>query len=686
VAGKSRKIAIKRLIITAVAAVLVWVGWTVYRAAATLPDISVSLLQPPPVTQLFDANQTLMAVVGSTHANLGVPLAQVPRQLIQAVLATEDVRFYENSGFDLRSFARSAWYDISHLSLAQGGSTITEELANNAFLNNNHQKSLTRKVQQLILSLELTHRYTKDEILDMYLNKIYFGSGAWGIGAASQTYFGVNPDRLTLPQAALLAGLPQSPSYYSPLVNPKAALARRNEVLGNMLHYKFLTPAQYNQAVQAGLELHPNLNQGRSDYPYATDYVVQQLDRIIGADKVYKGGIKVYTTINPTVQAALQQAMQNQANFPASTKDKNGLLQPEAGAVFIDQHTGGIAAIDGGREHITRMPFDRAVQAYRQPGSSIKPFLDYGPAIEYDGLTPDSIVQDTPLTIGNYSPHNDPGQGYLGPVTLRYALANSVNVVAVRLLDMVTIPKAVQFAAQSGITIQNADRDGLAMALGGLSKGVTPLEMAGAYAAIANGGVYNQPFVIRKVVTDTGAYLYTHTPQNHTAMQPYTDWALTSMLQSVVQEGTGMEAAIPGWPVAGKTGTTNGGKDLWFDGFTPVLTGAVWIGYDTPKAMPEGYGGSYAAPLWRQVMTAALAGQTPQDFPVPPGVNVTPESAVPNSPGNQGRFPSGTSDGSPVPETGTNANIAPVPRAPGGPPTAMLPETVKGELIAQNNA
>jgi len=681
---------LRSLIILAVLASLAWGGWTVYQAVVTLPDISSSLLEPPPVTRIYDANSQVMAVVGSGKTNLTVPLSQMPQQLIQAVLATEDVRFYENSGFDIRSLARAAWYDVVHLSLSQGASTITEQLAKKAFLTD--QKTFKRKLQELILSLELTHRYTKDEILEMYLNKIYFGSGAYGVGAASQTYFGVSPSQLDLPQAALLAGLPQAPSYYSPLVNPKACLARRNVVLRNMLRYKFITRAQYNQAVRAGLELHPNLNQGYSNYPYATDFVLQQLGQIIGADKVYQGGLKVYTTINPTVQEALQEAVANPAYFPASVKEKNGLTQPEAAGVFIDQYTGGIEAIVGGREHLTQMPLDRATQAYRQPGSSIKPFLDYGPALEYDGLTPDSLVEDTPLTIGNYSPQNDDHK-YLGPVTLRYALTMSINVVAVRLLDQVTIPKAVQFAAQCGINIPNAEKDGLAIALGGMSKGVTPLEMAGGYAAIANGGVYNEPFVIQKVVTDSGVYLYTHTPDSHTAMSPYTSWALTSMMQSVVQEGTGTEAAIPGWPVAGKTGTSTGGRDLWFDGFTPVLTGVVWIGYDS-SGNTWSYGGSCAAPLWRSVMTAALAGRTPQDFPIPPGVNFTPESSVPAPQGSQpDQFPPGTSDGSPgvaPQQPGTNINAtpgaAPGRGAPPGLPTAItVPATAKGDKLAQNN-
>jgi len=624
-----------------VLAILAWGGWNVYQAVATLPSVSGSVLNPPPVTQIYDKDRQVIAVVGSGH-DVDVPLSQIPQQLVQAVLATEDVRFYENSGFDLRSYLRAAWYDVSHLGLSQGGSTITEQLANNAFLNNNHQASFTRKLQQFILSLELTHRYTKDEILQMYLNKIYFGSGAYGIGAAAQTYFGVDPGQLDLPQAALLAGLPQSPSYYSPLVNPKAALARRNQVLANMLHYNFIDQAQYDKAVKAGLELHPNLNQGYSNYPYATDYILQQLDQLVGKDRAYQGGLKIYTTIDPKVQQAVQDALANPANFPASKTDANGLLQPEGAAVFIDQHTGGIVAIAGGREHKTGMPLDRAVQSYRQPGSSIKPFLDYGPAIEYDGMTPDSIVDDSPLTIGNYSPQNYDNQ-YLGPVTMRYALQNSINVVAVRLLDMVTIPKALQFASACGITIDNAEQDGLAIALGGMSKGVTPLEMAGAYAAIANGGTWIEPHVITQVVTSSGLYLYNAAPQSHPAMSAYTDWALTSMLQSVVQAGTGTGAAIPNWAVAGKTGTTTEGKDLWFDGFTPVLTGVVWIGYDHPQAMPQGYGGIYAARVWRQVMTTALAGRTPQDFPVPPGVNVTPPAgqtqgaSVPATPGTPGQ-------------------------------------------------
>lgn len=595
---------LKTLFIVGLGACLLWGIWLIYTSVRDLPTIDASSLQPPAPTTIYDADGNVVTQLGNAKV-IPVQISQVPAVVKNSFLAAEDIRFYQNQGIDFRSIARSAWYDLTTLSLNQGASTITQQLAKNAFLT--PDRTLKRKIQEVMLGFELAHNYSKDEILSMYLNKIYMGNGAYGIGAAAKTYFNKDLNQLTLSEAALLAGLPQAPSGYSPVSHPDAAVKRRNEILGKMLKYNLITQEQYQQAMAESLQVSNASSVSENKYPYYMDYVTSSLVKRFGEDTVYRGGLKVYTNLDPKVQVAVENAFSNESNFPASTRDASGILQPEGAAVFLNPKSGAIVAIVGGREHTGKQVLDRALQSYRQPGSSIKPFVDYGPAIEYNGMTPDSIVDDSPVTIGNYSPKND-NNSYAGPVTLRTALALSINVVAVKLLDQVGVPQAVKFAKNVGITSLSPAKEGLSMALGGLYKGVTPLEMAGAYGALANRGAYIKPDVINKVVGQDGSLLYQQPSHMQQAMQPYTAAALTSMLESVVTEGTGISAQLPGRPVAGKTGTAEQGRDLWFCGFTPQLTGVVWIGYDNPQSSNQ-YGGNYPAHIWNQVMTVAMAGK-----------------------------------------------------------------------------
>ncbi|OAT82291.1 hypothetical protein A6M21_09035 [Desulfotomaculum copahuensis] len=598
-------------------------AWIIYISARDLPSVDPASLRPVEQTAIYDANGKLVDQLGNRKV-LPVKLSQVPPVVKNAFLAAEDVRFYQNNGIDLRSIGRAVWHDLTTLSLSQGASTITQQLAKNAFLT--PDRTIKRKVQEVMLGFELAHRYSKDEILEMYLNEIYLGNGAYGIGAASRAYFNKDVSQLTLPEAALLAGLPQAPSAYSPVSHPEAAKQRRDEVLSKMLRYNLITEQQYRQAAAAKIQLNPPPETGKM-YPYFVDYVTSRLAQLIGEDAIYRGGLKVYTTLDPQVQLAAETAFANPANFPASVRDANGILQPEGAAVFLDPQTGAIRAMVGGREHTGRQVLNRAYQTYRQPGSSIKPFVAYGPAIENDGLTPDSIVDDSPVSFGNYSPKDDDGT-YMGPVTLRTALALSRNVVAVKLLDQVGMSQAVQFARGVGITSLVPDKEGLSMALGGLYKGVTTLEMAGAYGAVANGGMYAKPFVISEVDGQDGSVLYKNKTEIHRAMQPYTAAALTSMMETGVLSGTGTNAQLDGRPAAGKTGTAEHGRDLWFGGFTPQLAGVVWIGYDHPQNMPLQYGGTYPAMIWRQIMLDALAGKPVLHFrDLYPGIY--PEAQVP---------------------------------------------------------
>uniref|UniRef100_A0A7C2ICW5 Penicillin-binding protein 1A n=1 Tax=Ammonifex degensii TaxID=42838 RepID=A0A7C2ICW5_9THEO len=595
--------------------ILAATGWLTYTVLRDLPPWQPGNLQ-------IDTPSTLCAADGTPFATLGtrnyLPVAQeeLTSTVKQAFIAAEDRRFYRHWGFDIVGILRAVWSNFLHGRIVQGGSTITQQLAKNAFLG--PSRTLKRKVQEVFLAVQLERHYTKDEILTFYLNRVYFGEGAWGIGAAARTYFNKRVSDLTLGEAALLAGLVQVPSYYDPFRNPEAAVARRNTVLKQMLACRFITPEQYRQAEEEPLHLHRGATpQKEYLYPDFTDYVITTLERKYGQSYLL-GGLKIYTTLDTRLQQIAEEEFRKRENFPSSARDANGLLQPQAAVVFLDPFSGAVRALVGGREHLVRRQFNRAVQARRQPGSAFKPIIAYGPAVEFLGMRPQTTVRDEPVRFGSFVPRNYDGR-YRGTITLQDALAHSVNVAAVKLLNQVGLKRAAAFARRLGIEIDPA-RDGLSAALGGLHSGVTPLEMAAAYAAFANGGEYIEPVVITRVVQPDGTVVEEAAPVRYRAMRRQTADAIAAMLRAAVRYGTGTEARI-GTLVAGKTGTTDEGKDLWFCGWVPKLVGVVWMGWDQPRPMPRAYGGKYCARLWRKIVRRALGIK---ETPVPP----VPESTV----------------------------------------------------------
>ncbi|WP_424659161.1 transglycosylase domain-containing protein [Desulfofundulus sp.] len=582
-----------------------------------LPAWSEEKLLSSASTSIYDQNGNLITRVGEEN-RIPVGLKDIPKHVQEAFLAIEDVRFYQHHGVDIRGIARAAWTDITGGSIQEGASTITQQLAKLSFLS--QERTFKRKIQQVILALILERHYTKDEILEMYLNKVYFGEGAYGIQSAAETYFNKPARDLTLSEGALLAGLVQAPSAYDPFLNPEGATRRRNLVLENMARYGFITPEQAAQARAIQLDDMLKPGQGRQyPYPYFVDYVTEELVNQYGSEQVFKGGLRVYTTLDPKIQDAAEKALSDPRNFPASVRDSQGILQPEGAAVVLDPHTGYIKAIVGGREHTHRLQWNRATMAPgRQPGSTFKPIIVYGPAVEYKGMGPASVIDDIPVTYGNYNPRNYDGR-YRGLVTMRTAIAKSINVVAVRvLMEHVGIADALKFARGLGINL-NPDTHGPSIALGGLHEGVTPLQMAAAYGAFANQGIYLEPTAITRVEDASGHVMYEYQPKPFQAMKATTAYLITDMLKTVIESGTGTNARI-GRPAAGKTGTSDQGKDLWFAGYTPELVGVVWIGYDKPRAMPHEFGGRYPALIWRQIMTRALQNTPVQDFPRPPGI------------------------------------------------------------------
>lgn len=615
-----RKLNVFRLVILLLV-LLVLVGGgvsigLVFASVKDMPALSSEMLESGASTNIYDKDGKLITQIGVRNS-VPVDIKAVPDLVKNAFISIEDPAFYKHHGISIRGIARSAVNDLISRSTEEGGSTITQQLVRISMLS--PEKTIKRKIQEAALAIQVERRYTKDEILEMYLNNIYLGEGAYGIQSASQIYFAKTIDQLGLEEAALLGGLPQAPSAYNPFYDPAAALSRRNSVLDSMVRNKFISASEAENAKKKELKLETKDVAGRQyPYPYFLDYITDELIVKFGEAEFYKGGLKVYTTIDTDIQLYAENAMSRTANFPSSETDKNGMMQPEGAVVVLDPHTGYIKALVGGREHTQRRQWNRATQTTRQPGSAFKPIVVYGPAVEYNGLGPASVVDDIPVKYGTYEPKNYDGR-YRGLITLRTAITNSVNVAAVKIMvDFVGIENSIKFASKLGIEL-DPSRHGASMALGGLDNGVTPLQMASAFGAFANQGTYIKPVAILKVEKMDGVILEQTIMKQQQVMKATTAYIITDMLKSVVESGTGTGAQLSR-PVAGKTGTTDEGKDLWFVGYTPELVTAVWIGFDQPEAMPQAYGGTYPTRIWQEIMSRALSDVPVRNFSMPSGI------------------------------------------------------------------
>jgi penicillin-binding protein 2A len=590
--------------------------------AIAVPKFDKSKLEfhPQPTVILDQNNQVAIKV--NTQTSDYVSFDQISDWMKKAIVATEDNRFYEHSGIDFRGIARALFFDILHGGKEQGASTITQQLAKNVYLNQG--KTFTRKFQEAILAAQIEHNFSKDEILEKYLNTIYFGDGQTGVQDAAQAYFGVPAKDLKLEQAALLAALPKAPSYYDPYVNPDQALERRNLVLDLMYKYGYITDEQRKDAQAKPLGIRPPnaSKQGQSTditYPFYLDYVIEDA-KANGVDpqQIYQGGLTIYTNLNTKIQAQAEKAYQNDSNFPRSAKDQ--MIQ--SGCVFIDPHTGGVLAIVGNRGPHTA-GFNYATMSQRSPGSAIKPLVDYGPAIDLGLLGLNDPLEDRPMTFGNgYRPMDWDrwSQHRPGTVDVREALRESWNVPAVWTMDHILggPEKGIAFAKRAGLPFDDSDYN-LSVAIGGMKTGVSPLQMAQAYSAFANDGVMIQAHAINKIENAAGEVLYQFKASPTQVMKKSTATIMTDLLTTVVQSGTGVRAQIPGVPVAGKTGTAeyeNGGdRDAWFVGYTPKVVGAIWMGY--PKTDDNHYmtnESGYPAGLFSTILAPALRGEDPGSF------------------------------------------------------------------------
>lgn len=600
----------------------------VVAAVATMPSWDVNDLRGEAAALVYDEEGKQVAALYRTENRIPVSLEKVPSSLKEAFLATEDRRFYEHHGVDFLAIARAAWANLRSREVVQGGSTITQQLAKNAIIGKPEQ-TLRRKIQEAFLAFQLERLYEKEEIFEYYLNRIYFGRGAYGVQAAAKTYFGKNAEELTLGESAFLAGLVRSPATYSK--DLEAARRRQEQVLEKMVTYRYITAAEAETAKEEPL----NFVSYRESYlyPYYLDYVTQEAERILEIngyppELLFEGGLRIETNLNPRLQEKMEAVYKDTRFFPSGTKDQ----LVESAMVVLDPYTGGVKALVGGREHTARRGLNRATQLPRQPGSAIKPVAVYAPAFE-KGYGPASVFDDVPTSFGGYRPRNYDGR-YRGLINIREAVRYSVNVVAVKTLAAIGTKTGYDFACQLGLPLTSGDAKSLTTAVGGIERGVTVLQLAAAYAAFANQGVWVEPHAINQITTADGGILVKFQPQKKVVMSPQTAYLITDVLRTVVTSGTGTAASLGARPVAGKTGTTQlpenlekkglkGVKDAWFVGYTPEFVGAVWMGYehtDEKHYLRGVAGGGHPARIWREVMKVAVQGLPVESFPRPAGI------------------------------------------------------------------
>ena len=579
-------------------------------------------VRPPASSQIYDINGNELANIHAEENRVPVSIRQIPKDLQNAFVAVEDNRFYDHIGVDPKGILRAVVSNITSKEVAEGGSTITQQLAKNAYLT--QERTMKRKIQEVFLALRLEQQYTKQEILELYLNQIYFGQGAYGVQAAAKTYFGKDVSELDTNECAVLAGIPKSPNYYSPLNSMEAAQKRKATVLDQMVKYGYMNAMTANSLKKEPLKLaKPHADDNSNTPKYFVNYVIQELINKYGADAVYKDGLKIYTTIDMDMQRAAEEAMKN---LPNSSTDANGNKQPQGALVAIDPATGYIKAMVGGRG---TDQFNRATMAERQPGSAFKPFV-FAAALESD-YSPSSMIDDKPLKIGDWSPQNY-NRTFNGMVSLRYTAEQSLNVPTVKLAQEIGLDKVIYYAKEMGISSlvmdgSSAHNDkNFAITLGGLTRGVTPLELTSAYGTFANSGVHVAPVAIIKVLDRNGKIMEEARPETKQVMKRSSAEELTSMLMGVVQRGTGTRANI-GRPAAGKTGTTSDYLDAWFVGYVPDLVCGVWVGCDDNASLGGMTGGTTPAVIWKAFMSKALNGTPVKQFE---GVSPPPAAEKPS--------------------------------------------------------
>jgi len=564
-------------------------------------NIELSVRTTKEDTKIFSSDGVELASLFQEEHRERVPLSRIPENLRNATVAIEDSRFYKHSGVDIRGISRALYQNLRYHRLVQGGSTITQQLARNVYLTK--RRTLTRKLQEAALAVRIDSQYSKDHILEVYLNQVYYGSGAYGVQTAARIYFGKNVDELDLAECALLAGLPKKPSRYSPFVDLNAARGRRDTVLQRMADLGYITQAAADEAKRSPIKLaskRPIKRRYRAGY--FIDYVVGQLEDRYGEDLVTGGGLRIYTTLNWRMQETAERAVAEGVR----RAQKEGRKVQQAALVAVEANTGYIKAMVGGTSY-AKTQFNRVTQGPgRQPGSAFKAFV-YTAAIDRGVVTPTTRIDDAPLsrpngTGGWWRPRNYDNRWH-GRVTVREAIAKSINIPAIKTAEKVGVKEVIRYARLMGI--KSPLEPYLPIAIGGIP-GVHPIEMAAAYNVFASGGIYAEPMAVLRITDAEGGVIEENEPVAHRVLSEKTVSVMDEMFRAVVTEGTGRPVRdVP--EARGKTGTTNRDVDAWFIGYIPEkITTAVWAGNDDHTPMTRAYGSIVCAPIWREFTLEAL--------------------------------------------------------------------------------
>ena len=563
---------------------------------------------------IYDGQSDVVTRLHGVQDRTWVSISELQPSTVYAFISAEDARFFEHEGVDVIRIAGAIVADIKAGSYVQGASTISQQLIKLSHLTS--EKTISRKAEEAALAYEMERQYSKEDILEMYLNYVYFGGGYYGIEAAAEGYFGVHASDLTLDQSAMLAGILKSPSGYAPHINYAASINRRNNILRLMRDYGYITDDEKKQASARRPTI---LHDKREEYSgYYTDAVTKSAAALMGitVDELIRGGYNIYSAMDSDIQHYCEEMFKNGELFPAEDS--------EAAIVVLEPSTGMVVAMVGGRSYTGGISFNRATDIRRQPGSVIKPVIAYAPAFEYLNYTAADMILDEETTFADYTPSNY-GNKYYGWVTVREAVTKSLNVPAVKTLSEVGVERAKDFAKRCGIEFDDKD-DSLALALGGFTYGVSPLQIAGAYSCFASGGIYNTPTLIKKITDRNGLTVYEYRQDSRRVMSEANAYILTSMLKSVVTEGTGHRLNALDIPIAGKTGTVglaNGNRDAWMAGYTPEYTAVVWQGYDSDRLglLPSSAtGGTYPALMLYELFNHIYPDGRSGDFEKPESV------------------------------------------------------------------
>jgi penicillin-binding protein 1A len=582
------------------------------------------VLQMQQTALVYDSAGNEVKGLYDKENRVNIKLSQVPKDVVNAFLAIEDARFYSHHGFDIIRFFGALWDDIRTGKNKEGGSTLSQQLVKRTYLTS--EKTISRKMQEAIMAYQLEDVYSKDEILEMYLNNVYFGKGACGIETAAKKYFGKSAAGLTLSEGATLAAVINAPGRYAPHIHMDKAIERRNLVLDQMVKFKFITKEKAEAAKAEKIVVVPEENTGTYEYGYFIDMVLDEAEQALNVDseELLSGGYRIYTTMDAAQQSYLEGLYKQNKLFPDPAEDG---VAPQSALIVLDTDTGGIRSVIGGRVYTGRRCLNRAINMHRQPGSAIKPVLVYAPAVEKLKLTPASLILDEAVNYSGYAPKNFNGK-YSGWVTVRDALANSLNIPAVKTFYKLGVGAGKLYAGNVGIRFAPGD-DNLTLALGGFTQGVSPLELGAAFIPFSNGGYYSKPYCVKKITAPDGTVLYEHKADKYHVLSGDTSYLITSMLKSAVEYGTAKRLKTDGVEIAGKTGTSGlenitGNKDSWVVAYNPEIAVCCWMGYDKTDAvhiLPKDItGGTKPAQLVKSVFENLYKKKSAPAFAVPQGI------------------------------------------------------------------